>query len=64
MKDVLSPPSGVSILHNPHLNRGSAFTAEQRRALHIEGLLPPVAIRRAVTGDRQRRKSVSQDAVI
>jgi len=42
MKDVLPPPSGVSILHNPHLNRGSAFTAEQRRALHIEGLLPPL----------------------
>ena len=42
MNDVLSSPSGASILHNPHLNRGSAFTAEQRRALRIEGLLPPM----------------------
>jgi malate dehydrogenase (oxaloacetate-decarboxylating)(NADP+) len=42
MNDVVPPPSGASILHNPHLNRGSAFTAEQRRALRIEGLLPPV----------------------
>ena len=42
MNDVPSSPSGASILHNPHLNRGSAFTAEQRRALRIEGLLPPM----------------------
>ena len=42
MNDVVPSPSGASILHNPHLNRGSAFTAEQRRALRIEGLLPPV----------------------
>src|SRR5271169_7219119 len=36
-------PTGADLLHNPHLNRGSAFPLADRRALHIEGLLPPVA---------------------
>src|SRR5215203_6561577 len=31
---------GRSVLTNPMLNRGSAFTAEQRRALGLHGLLP------------------------
>jgi malate dehydrogenase (oxaloacetate-decarboxylating)(NADP+) len=35
-------PTGPALLHNPHLNRGTAFTLEQRRAAGIEGLLPPV----------------------
>lgn len=30
----------MNILHNASLNRGSAFTAEQRQAAGIEGLLP------------------------
>jgi malate dehydrogenase (oxaloacetate-decarboxylating)(NADP+) len=32
---------GASILHNPVLNRGSAFTEKERTELGIEGLLPP-----------------------
>ena len=36
-------PTGTDLLHNPHLNRGSAFAQADRRALRIEGLLPPVA---------------------
>jgi malate dehydrogenase (oxaloacetate-decarboxylating)(NADP+) len=36
-------PTGADLLHNPHLNRGSAFPLADRRALRIEGLLPPVA---------------------
>jgi malate dehydrogenase (oxaloacetate-decarboxylating)(NADP+) len=42
MNDVLPPPTGPSVLRHPHLNRGSAFTVEQRRARRIEGLSPPV----------------------
>jgi malate dehydrogenase (oxaloacetate-decarboxylating)(NADP+) len=36
-------PTGADLLRNPHLNRGSAFPPADRRALGIEGLLPPVA---------------------
>src|SRR5712691_6431024 len=36
-------PASADLLHNPHLNRGSAYPLPDRRALRIEGLLPPVA---------------------
>jgi malate dehydrogenase (oxaloacetate-decarboxylating) len=32
---------GRSVLSNPLLNRGTAFTTEERRALDLTGLLPP-----------------------
>ncbi len=35
-------PHGVALLHDPRRNQGSAFTAEQRRAAGIEGMLPSV----------------------
>src|SRR5271154_6793632 len=35
-------PTGADLLHNPHLNRGAAFSLADRCALRIEGLLPPV----------------------
>jgi malate dehydrogenase (oxaloacetate-decarboxylating)(NADP+) len=38
----LPPLTGLSLLRDPHLNRGTAFSASERRALGIEGLLPPV----------------------
>src|SRR5215467_7944734 len=42
MPDQVTPaPSGAALLHNPHLNRGSAFSLAERQALGIEGLLPP-----------------------
>jgi malate dehydrogenase (oxaloacetate-decarboxylating)(NADP+) len=34
-------PTGYEILHNPRLNKGTAFTETQRRAYGLEGLLPP-----------------------
>ncbi|SEO77460.1 Malic enzyme, NAD binding domain [Luteibacter sp. UNC138MFCol5.1] len=33
--------TGYSLLRNPRLNRGTAFPLEERKALGIEGLLPP-----------------------
>jgi malate dehydrogenase (oxaloacetate-decarboxylating)(NADP+) len=35
--------TGDALLRDPHLNRGSAFPLADRRALGIEGLLPPAA---------------------
>ncbi|GEB39274.1 NAD-dependent malic enzyme [Gluconacetobacter liquefaciens] len=32
---------GTALLTDPFLNRGTAFTADERRALGLEGLLPP-----------------------
>ena len=33
---------GVAVLQDPIVNKGTAFDAEERRALALEGLLPPV----------------------
>ncbi|MFP3898775.1 MAG: NAD-dependent malic enzyme [Dehalococcoidia bacterium] len=34
-------PRGADLLREPTLNKGTAFTEEERRALGLEGLLPP-----------------------
>jgi malate dehydrogenase (oxaloacetate-decarboxylating)(NADP+) len=36
--------TGHDLLHNPRLNKGTAFTYEERHARGIEGLLPPTSI--------------------
>ena len=32
---------GIAVLYNPGLNKGTAFTEEERDLLGIRGLLPP-----------------------
>jgi malate dehydrogenase (oxaloacetate-decarboxylating)(NADP+) len=34
-------PTGYGLLHDPRLNKGTAFTEAERRAWGLEGLLPP-----------------------
>jgi malate dehydrogenase (oxaloacetate-decarboxylating)(NADP+) len=34
-------PRGIELLHDPGLNKGTSFTAEERDALGLRGLLPP-----------------------
>jgi malate dehydrogenase (oxaloacetate-decarboxylating)(NADP+) len=34
-------PKGIELLHDPGLNKGTSFTAEERDALGLRGLLPP-----------------------
>src|SRR4051812_44364762 len=33
-------PRGIDLLHDPQLNKGTAFTHEERKALGLVGLLP------------------------
>ncbi len=38
---TISVPSGVELLHNPSLNKGTAFTEDERDQFGLRGLLPP-----------------------
>jgi malate dehydrogenase (oxaloacetate-decarboxylating)(NADP+) len=41
MKNYLHGKRGVDLLHDPLLNKGTAFTAAERDALGVRGLVPP-----------------------
>ena len=43
-------PKGAELLHDPILNKGTAFSLNERRKLKLEGLLPP----QIMTQDEQK----------
>ena len=45
-------PTGIDLLHDPTLNKGTAFTEDERDALKLRGLLPP----RVLTQEQQVEK--------
>lgn len=45
---------GQALLHDPELNKGTAFTRAERRALRLRGLLPP----RVLTMEAQEQRSL------
>jgi len=41
-RKIQTTSRGYQVIHDPAINKGSSFTAAERKALGIEGLLPPV----------------------
>jgi malate dehydrogenase (oxaloacetate-decarboxylating)(NADP+) len=52
MKNYLHGKRGVELLHDPLLNKGTAFTDAERDALGVRGLLPPRVTTQAGQVDR------------
>jgi malate dehydrogenase (oxaloacetate-decarboxylating) len=56
MATTTSIPQGRRLLRDPRLNRGTAFTIEERAALGLEGLLPAAVL----SLDEQAKRSYEQ----
>lgn len=48
--------TGINLLHDPSLNKGTAFTEDERDRLNLRGLLPP----KVLTQDQQVQKVLAQ----
>src|SRR5947199_1015282 len=54
-------PAGYDLLRSPRLNKGTAFTAEERRAFALEGLLPPAVTTLALQVARRHAEIAALD---
>src|SRR6266542_4906570 len=52
-------PTGYGLLHDPRLNKGTAFTEGERRAWGLEGLLPPAVTTMALQVARRHAEIAS-----
>jgi malate dehydrogenase (oxaloacetate-decarboxylating)(NADP+) len=50
--DATGLPTGIDLLHDPALNKGTAFSAREREELGLRGLVPP---RRSTIEDQEAR---------
>ena len=51
-------PAGYDLLRNPRLNKGTAFTAEERRAFALEAVGLRSALRRRACVDGKQERDV------
>jgi malate dehydrogenase (oxaloacetate-decarboxylating)(NADP+) len=54
--------SGYQLLHNPRLNKGTAFTVAERREYGLEGLLPPAVTTMELQIARRHAEIASLDS--
>jgi len=58
---TLGHPTGYQLLHNPRLNKGTAFTEAERHAWGLEGLLPPAVTNIALQVARRHAEIAALD---
>ena len=61
MPEPTNHPTGYNLLHNPRLNKGTAFTEAERRAYGLEGLLPPAVTSIALQVARRHAEIANLD---
>jgi malate dehydrogenase (oxaloacetate-decarboxylating)(NADP+) len=61
MTDTMERKTGDALLHDPRLNKGTAFSAAERRALGLEGLLPPAVTTIALQVARRHAEIANLD---
>ena len=57
-------PTGYELLHNPRLNKGTAFTEAERRKYRLEGLLPPSVTNIELQAARRQRQWAAQRVTV